>query len=517
MKLVVSQVQGQGFVEVTAQHGDQKLVWSTKAFSKVKLDNPSRIFEEINAFWEWAGPETEQAVWECYVKVKENLDMVADNWHIGNNIRFYLNQMYSHMPMERFRHWLLTVGNLHIPADIQEEITEESRYSDADQTYLKSDYINLATVGLAVRPMVPIWGEYIDAVSENDQHKELEALGLVYDTEILDWPRESTVVDKLLNYINRRIDDQSVSMASLWKGLGTAEIPSLMLAKAIVRRLTIMPLRDSNAPSIIANIFWYVRSNLKPVDRTTADRVNDKRVEGSGGGDEEDKTSFIEAHKIKHKITLGDAAAFEAYAKNMAGAAQKVDPTVNLELVKLCMQQIMVVENKPISQHQIRLAQWVMAKAFPARAYAHIPKATINQLLASAQALMWHWGFLDLAVLMQVERYFQPDSAPFLTAHTRTGSRIPPKYKEELNILFPHMKPLRVKPDTDAEGRSDNYAAIAINNVTADIRQSAWTYHGPAELHRLAGQPSGQSLVIVGNDLKARITELVIHLVRVNQ
>lgn len=518
MRLEVSQVQSSGFVEVTAYHGDEKLVWSTKAYSKVKLENPKRIFDEINAFWEWAGPEVQHAVWECYKQIKANLDMVADNWHIGHNVRFYVNQMYAHMPMERFKQWLLTVGNLHIPPDIQDRITEDSRYKDADQTYLKSDYINLATVGLAVRPMVPIWGEYIDSVSENDQQKELEALGLMHGTEVLNWPYDSTAVDKLLNYINQRIDDQAIPMASLWKGMGSAEIPSMMLARAIVRRLTIIPMCDSSGMSIIANIFWYVRSNLKPVDRTTADRVNDKRVEGSGGGDEEDKTSFIEAHKIKHKITLGDAAGFENYARNMAGMAQKIDPSVDLNLLQLCMRQIMVVENKPIAEHQIRLAQWVMARAYSAKAYNHIPKESINQLLATSQALLWHWGFLDIAVLMQVEQYMQPgQSAPFLTASARSGSRIPPKYKEELDILFPHKKPQRVKNDADIEARTENYAAIAINNVTAAIRQATWIYHGPADLHRLAGQEAGQNLVIVGNDLKSRITELVIHLARLNQ
>ncbi|MFO6285123.1 hypothetical protein ACLBVW_36790, partial [Pseudomonas aeruginosa] len=52
--------------------------------------------------------------------------------------------------------------------------------------------------------------------------------------------------------------------------------------------------------------------------------------------------------------------------------------------------------------HQDGYAQWVMHKAFPARAFSHINKNAVNHLLAAAQSLMWHWGFQQGAVFMQV-------------------------------------------------------------------------------------------------------------------
>ncbi|MFO5795380.1 hypothetical protein, partial [Klebsiella pneumoniae] len=71
------------------------------------------------------------------------------------------------------------------------------------------------------------------------------------------------------------------------------------------RRLTILPLNDATSHSIVSNMFRYVKSNLNPAERSTADRVNDKRPD-KGGIDDDDKTSFIESHKTKQRVNAGE-------------------------------------------------------------------------------------------------------------------------------------------------------------------------------------------------------------------
>lgn len=516
MRLEVTQVQGGGFVLVTAYHGDKSLSWPCKAYSKVKLADPSKVFDEINAYWEWAGPEVQQKVWDCYEQIKSALDQIVDNYTIGRHVRHYVNVMYSAMPMQSFMKWLLTMGNLFIPADIQDKITDDSRYNRTEQTYLRVDYINLATVALALRPMLPIWGEFIEQTSDNDQYKEMESVGLIAETELMTWPEPESAFDKLNNYIRFCTEDTPITLSNLWKGMGSAEIIGWLQSKVVVRRLTIVPLCDHTSHSIISNVYRYVKSNIKPVDRSTADRVNEKRPEG-GGGEEDDKTSFLESYKIKQRIADGDAVMFEDATLNMVGLVQSVDPTVDLNLLIETTAHLDEMGPHRVHPHQIAIAQWVMAKTFPARAFFHIPKIAVNRLLASAQALLWHWGYHELAVFMQVSLLPQDNDLPHLTRPAKSGSRIANRYKEELNVLFPYVKPQRVGKSDDPDGKSDNMAALAINSVTADIRSSIWTYHGPADLYRLANQPQGQNILVVPQTLKNTITELVIHLAKLNQ
>lgn len=530
MHLEVSQIQGSGFVEVTARHGDQHIVWPAKAYSKVKLVEPLRVFDEINGYWAWLGKDAQDKVWECYVQIKAILDQIVDNLHIGQAVRFYVNEMYKAMPMDGFKQWLLTVGNMHFPPEIQDRLTEDSRYNKSDQTYLRGDYINLATLGLALRPMLPIWGEYIEQTSDNDMYKEMAAIGLVAETEICTWPDKpdaaqgyltqapTSAFDKLHSYVRFCTEDTPVTLGNLWKGMGSAEIPVWLQSKVMVRRLTIVPLCNANSHSIIANIYRYAKSNIKPPDRSTSDRVNEKRPEG-GGGDEDEKTSYLESYKIKQRISSGDATTYAVNTRNMAQLAQKVDPTFDMNLLTLTAGRLEEVSRYEVQPHQILIAQWVMAKAFPARAFYHIPREAVVRLLATSQALLWHWGYFDIAVFMQVRLHMTSDQMlPHLTKSTKSGSRISARYKDDLGTMFPHVKLLRRgRADLDAEADSENRAALAINFATAAIRSSTWTYLGPIELHRIAQQPEGHQQLIVPQTIKNTITELVLHLANLNR
>lgn len=522
MHLEISQKQGDGFTEVAAVHKGEKLLFNTSTYGKVKLSSNVGVFDEINAYWEWAGPDVQEHVWEHFTEIKQYLEQVMDAFHIGKYLKKHITLMYQQMPMESFSKWLLTRGNLYVPSDIPDAIAEDARYKREDQTYLKSHYIDLATLSLALRPVLPIFGEYIDqggAGNGGDLYKEMEVVGLITDTGMVSYPKEEPAFEKLFNYIKITTDDSPVSLARLWKGMGSAEVPLWFQARVLVRRLTIVPLTDHNAThSIIANVYRYVRTNMKPADRRATDRVREKTPEDEGM-DEDDKTSLLENYKVKQRIADGDAVLYSVYSENVAGIAQKVDPTIDLKLIEQTTELLDSLGNLQISPHQIRLGQWVLAKAYPPKAFYHIPKASVQRLLAAAQALLWHWGYLDIAVLMQVECISTTgQNIPGITQQPRSNTRISRKYIDELMVAYPHVKPQRPKAGTgEINNRSGNIAAVGINSVTRLIMQNSWYYHGPKELGQLAQQTEGRGVVVVPPAIKNRITELVLDLAKINQ
>lgn len=526
MKFAVTNVQGNGFTQVSVTHGDIELSWSARAYSKVKLADPNRVFRELNGYLENIDAPTQDRLFHSYEEIHKLFKMGFDPSMLVNSLIHHIGEIYKQIPMNRLRRWLLTIGNLHIPADIQDTITEDSRYNKREQTYLKSDYINIATVALALQAMIPVWGEYIDQCTDQELYKENNVIGLVSETELANWPMGETdmmgeeiptVFDKLGGYVKYCVDDEPLSLARAWAGLSSTDIRVLLQSKVLVRRLTIIPLNDPTSHSIVANIFRYVMTNLTPAERSTADRVAKKLPEG-GGGDDEDKTSFIESHKTKGRISPGDIEAYNIDAMDYELLAEEVDPTICKTKLAQCISCIQSVGNVEIRPHQILLAQWVMAKAFPARAFYHISKLPVNYLLATTQALLWHWGFNDAAILMQVEplRHGDHNSTTQLN-QTRQGSRIANRFRPQLDELYPHMKLQKTPQNGNETPKPENMAGLAINNCNHSIRGSNWVYHGPDKLFKEANQVTHNRVLILPQTIKHTITEVVIHLAQINQ
>lgn len=530
MRLEVSKIQNKGFTEVEVNYKGRRLAWRTSIYSKVKLEDPTRIFLEFNGWLSQQSETTHDGIWQAYGKIRELMDLGLDPSFVNASLVSLIRELFSHIPLDSLRRWLLTVGDVHIPAEIEDTINEDSRYDKRDQTYLKNDYVNLATVAMALRPMIPIWGEYFEQGTEQDMHKENEVVGLIAREEIAHWPMEeldvcgeevSSVFDKLNDYISFCVEREPITLGSLWRGMSSVEIPILLCSKVLVRRLTIVPLNDHNYHSIIANIFRYVQTNLSPPERSTQDRVAEKRPEG-GKRDEDDKTSFVESHKTKTRVTPGDIVAYNLDALDYRLMATKVDPAIPLDLLEECIEQIEHDNNSllEISDHQILLAQWVMAKAFPPKAFPHLNKRSINYLLATTQALLWHWNFKSIAVFLQVSPVYHGEyNSVTQLSQTKTSARISKKYKDDLDEAFPYMKLGRVNMNSPERiaPKPDNIAAIAINNLNNQIRTATWSYHGPKRLFGEAGQVVEFNKIVVPANIKDSLTELVIFLAQINK
>lgn len=526
MEFKVTQVQGAGFTQVSVSHEGHVLEWSARAYSKVKLADPNRVFKELNGYMENVPPHIQSKIFNAYVEIHKLFGLGFSPEMLSASLVHHIGEIYKHLPMNSLRRWLLTIGNLHIPNDIQDTINADSRYNKREQTYLKADYINNATVALATQAMIPVWGEYMDQCTDQELYKENHVVALVANTEMANWPigekdtmgeEIPTVFDKLAGYVKYCMQNEPLNLALVWAGLSSTNVRVLLHSKILVRRLTIIPLNDPSSHSIVANIFRYVMTNLKPAERSTADRVAKKLPEGVSG-DDEDKTSFIESHKMKSRISPGDIEAYNLDAMDYELLAEEVDPTICKQKLKQCISCIPDVTNVEIRPHQILIAQWVMAKAFPSRAFYHVSKLPVNYLLATTQALLWHWGFKDVAILMQVEplKHGEHNSAIQLS-QTRQGSRIANRYRAQLDELYPHMKLQKVPQNGSETPKPENMAGLAINSCNQSIRSSNWIYHGPRKLYDEAGQVTSNQVLILPQTIKHTITEVVLHLAQINQ
>lgn len=527
MRFRVSGVQGNGFNAVAITHGNVELVWSARAYIKVKLADPNRVFKELNEFLETVDQMTQNRMFQSYEEIHKLFRLGYDPSMLSASLVHHIGEITKGLPMGKLRRWLMTIGNLHIPNDVQETITSDSRYNKREQTYLTADYINIATEALANQAMIPIWGEYMDQCTDQELYKENHVVALINETEMANWPMNETdlmgeeiptVFDKLASYIKYCVDNEPLSLARVFAGMSSTDVRTLLQSKVLVRRLALFPLNDPSGHSIVSNIYRYVTTNMAPAERSTADRVAKKLPEGGNGGDDEDKTSFIESHKTKGRISPGDIEAFNVDAMDYELLAEEVDPTICKEKLRQCISCVQQMGSIEIRPHQILIAQWVMARAYPSRAFYHVSKLPVNYLLATAQALLWHWGFNDVAILLQVEpmRHGDHNSTTQLS-QTRTGSRIANRFRPQLDELYPHMKLQKTPQNGSETPKPENMAGIAINSCNQSVRSSTWVYHGPDALFKEANQVTHNRVLIIPQTIKHSLTEVVLHLALINQ
>lgn len=519
MQIEITQYQGGGFNQVATVHNGQRLTWSCNTFGKVRIADPDGVFREINRYFATLSADNADALWGLYEQAHTQMEEVVDTFKGVIGLKYIVHQMYQLIDIEEASKSLLK-GDLFIPPEVNRSLTDASRYKNRDQTYLVEDYINLAVFSMALRALIPLWGEYIDQGGHgtgNDLYKEMEAMSLINDASLIQWPSENPAFEKLASYIMVSSEANPATLSSIWRGMGNEEVPTWLLANVLVRRLTIVPLEGIHATNICAYVYRYIRSKLKASDRRTSDRVTEKRHDGGGGRDEDDKTSLLEEYKIKQRIADGDTVLFSEYTRNMMGIAQEVDPTIRLNLLDKAAEALPRMEKTAVNPHQVKLAQWVLAKGFPPRAMGHITKEAVNRLLVTAQALMWHWGFLEVACLMTVDGVSATDqNVPGLTHRPRPSTRISRKYIDQLMELYPHVKAQRGK---DTNLRNGNVAAIGINTITRDIMAGNWYYLGTLDLKKLAENQhySGRGILVVPPTIKNTLTELVIYTAQFNQ
>lgn len=525
MQLAITEPRGRGFIEVELKHGKESINFSCKAFAKVRPSNPKGVFHEINGFLETLEPTVKKEIFERYKKIKELYEMDFAPSHVAPSINSEMIEVFNLIDLNKARRWLCTIGNIHIPADVEDTINEHSRYNKPNQTYVRNDYINLATLSMLFRLLIPVFGQYIDQTSDQELYKETEVISLIDNTKLMNWPYGEYdhngevvpgVIDKVTEYVRFCTSDKGSTLGNIWSGLATAEIPTHLTAKVMVRRLTILALNDHTGHSIVANIFRYVKSNAEPIERTSADAVKDKH--GRGSIDEnDDKKSFIEEYKTKQRIAPGDVVAFNLDALNHRLMANKVDPDVEMRKVITCVDCVEDVLMSDIAPHQVTIAQWVMAKAFPTRAFYHIDKRSVNNLLATTQGLLWHWGFPDIAIFLQVKAFYNPSySGANLFMQPKIGTRITGKHRQALDEKFPHMRLGRMSA-RGVRTPSENMSVIALNNLSNSLRSSNWIYMGPKELLAETEQIQTDEVLIVPVNIKYRIAELLVHLADINQ
>lgn len=389
---------------VIVSHLGAELPFNVGELKKSKLNVPGKdLFLEINQYLNELDHHTQFAIFNIYKELRELRDEVIS---VPFNTQqkettVMMTQLYELLDIERLAKFAAR-ANIIYPEGLFSRSSEQALTSNVNINinYYKEDYDGIVVLVLALRPMIPVWGEYISLHknSTGTHYKEYKALKLISKTSL----NNSPYMDRLRLYINewRTTGNSRGTLAddiAVLDGISSDDLTDYILGLILVRRLSLCNIHaNTEKESIISSVYSYLKSKLTEAANTFKTK---KKYDDGAGRESGEEVSILEKYKISSKLTHGDREFLKEYARLPVNIAKEIDVDLDMFVLDECLALNHTLD-LPVSNHQRLLTQWVTYKAFPPQGIYELNKVEVTNLISVAQAVLIQWGYHELALLI---------------------------------------------------------------------------------------------------------------------
>lgn len=457
------------------ERNGESIIFNSRFYDKKALvpDDQYDIFGEINLYLQTLPEEKQEKLFNLFKEIRATFDDCWDRRDLSKGLVKLCPELVDSIDLEDLTQWVTFHSPIRIPDKLETEyISRDDRPGSREQTYLRSDYINLIVMILVIRLMAPIWSEYIirTRTETGNNFKEYYAFHLIHRSKFF----FCDALDKLRVYIELSIDPTRLRSASnqemkrasaILDGVSTEEFPVWILSQTVVRRVALADIRGECGESVLAmSIYKYVTSKEKSSDNSFSGMVKDKRVSANP---DDNNLSKLEGYKVKQDIASGDLVYLEYFMSDTEKVAYMLEPELDRNRLYAAFESVKEMHNHPISDPQIIMLQWIMKPVISPKAILHLNKNIVINSLAAAQAILEHREMYNAAALVTAVADKTEDNLRV----TELSSRISMELQNRLGELYPFIK----KPTTrQRAGRNHNQAIVSIDHLVDLISLTPW-------------------------------------------
>lgn len=452
-------------VTATLEHEGEKLEFDLNQFNKKTLEN-NDIPTMINQYWATMPLYQQQKIFDVYSKIRQTFEFVSDTSALIVGLLPLVKQLYDEHDLQRMHEWVMLRPDVHVPDrfDAVYEQTDDKPFT-RERTYTRSDYLSLVVLALALRPMVPVWGEFIMRTRKEvgTDFKESHAFLLLAKTHLM----EAAAMQKLRIYIQGNVQDEKPLTNAIVSGVSREDYPNWLLAYVVVRRVSLGDLRGIEQNT---NLVVTIHNDLGQKNHPTGgsnfgDPIRKKPFEGDDKN--EHGLSRLENYKIKATHPQGDIEAIKHYMGDPFAVGKRLMPDFNPGLLMQFLDTSKALQGEQLWPCQIGLVQWVMAPVIPPRGIYHLDKVTTIRAFAVAQTYLWQRGHRQLAALLT--SIASDNSMSFHQTGMGSMARIG-DYAKEIELLFPYNQMSAKRNKTTPP----NKAVVAIDLLAGDFNARDW-------------------------------------------
>lgn len=430
-------------------------------------------FKYLNNYLVYKGKEFNNNLYEKYKEVLSDIEQT-----LFNNNRYYTlptnitDKILDQLDYEDILHFLKNVERLQPPSNLKEEFDmsiEEDGKGTRIQTYLQSDYLELAAILIICQFILPVLGEYYfnNESKLGKANRNYTLFNLIKGHDIFNKP----AIDKLQAWIDVLIrqhtkDDMVYNIRVLESQLPTSEIPVLILGSILIEKLSVYVLgNDNKDKNMINTIYNYIFSKLRSPYGN--DGLKDKTMLTDKDSLNGDKESIIESTRITATLNTATPTeliwSIDSIDKIIYQLPPHIRDMIDREKAYIVLDNITKSLSNNIVKPQIIMLGFIFKCIIDSRSLYHVDIKCLLNLIAVAFVYLDKIGFLNLALILAAYYDVNEDEDMEFKMNTTVNiSRIPKEVKQELYDLFPYERQIN-------KTKTENLAEAAISNLSSDI------------------------------------------------
>lgn len=518
--------------EVTLHHRGRSIEFNISDYKNIIAKLEHDVFGEINQYWARLPMDVQDQIFALYEQIKNVFREYPSNEQLMDSLFNLVAQLSDLHQLDAIKHWMDFYGQIFYPPDLKEVFLQYQMPGSADGTYLREDYVWLVALSIALRPLLPVWGEFIAYIKEDfgPNWKEYSAFQLLSRSQL--W--KSMPMDRLRLYVRAQLSsDKKVDISNsghiLHGGLSVEEYPEWMMGLVLVRKLIISDVKGLQPKAHLASqMFSFIKHKTKQrSDNGFSQIVREKKVEGAAASDD-NQQSKLESCKVKSDIAEGKIAPFLFYAREMRQIALTICPDLPIDLLEQSLGTVKQLSSVAPTKQQELLVMYVLnygahqkvipGVEFPAwmrvyrgqmrpQALHYFYKNSKLDATAIAQAIYWHKGYPELAAL--VSAIPRPSYDEHTASEGGPRQRLSAQTIEELTKWYPYPRQQGGKQKTQ---RLPSPAEVSIDLMDKGLSEHAWLLTLPQAWVNALKQTSSERSYGVPGNFKVKLAQLSIAL-----
>jgi hypothetical protein len=459
--------------EVTIEHNGVKIKFAVSVYGRATFqDSDYDVFHQINQFWSTIHPDEQDRVFELYSIIYDRFGRIAENEDFKEVLVDCINKLYEIHNLDRLQDWITFSSDISIPDSFTVDYTHSvDNNTSREKTYTKSDYVKLVTLSLALRVMIPIWGEFISNIRHNTgtQFKEFYAFQLLTNTTIM----HSVPMEKLKIYIEHIIGQDKYDPNKNMNNISSEDYGFWLLSLVCIRRLCTGDIRGNDVKAhLITLIYKFIIQKIRNNDSNFENQVRFKTFDDKGGSgkDSENKISVLERYKIKTNISLGEIVQLEYSMRDIPSIANKLTSKLDFAMLERSLNTSHKLMDVPLLDPQMCLLRWVFKPVISPRGLMYLPKFSIVQALGVLETVLWARGFKYLAILSTCQAVFSNDRE-IVISPVDSKMRVPKELTEKLDDIYPYK---RINNNRKTVSKNTNLAAASIDTLADNLSLFSW-------------------------------------------